>query len=99
MEQVEPTTIVKPKYATSVWYYQNDPAYKEKVKGWVKTYNQRRKETADEAVIEKIKEQNRKKSQKKYHTDPEYRARHIQMCRERYQQKKLAKLLTLNTDA
>ena len=88
------TAIANPKYATSVWYYQNDPAYKEKVKQWAKEYYERRKATNHEA----IKEENRKKSQKKYHTDPEYRALQNQRSRERYARNKLAKLTTLNSE-
>lgn len=77
-------TVVKPKYATSTWYYQNVPEFREKVKQWSKESHQRRKEANPEAV----KEANRKSSHSKYHNDPEYRERQIQRAKERYYKKK-----------
>lgn len=82
------SAVIKPKYATSTWYYQNVPEFREKVKQWSKESHHRRKEANPEAVTEA----NRRYSYNRYNNDPEYREKQIQRSRERYYKKKAEKL-------
>lgn len=80
-------TVVRPKYATATWYYQNDEAYREKARQWSKESIQRLKAKDPEGFNEK----NRVYMKNKYHNDPEYAQKQRDRALARYYAKKAAK--------
>jgi hypothetical protein len=83
-----PTTVVKPKYASATWYYQNVPSYREKVIQWTKESIQRKRAQDPEGFNEKAREY----IKNKYHEDEAYRERQKTRARERYHNKKAEKV-------
>lgn len=77
----------KPKYASSQWYRENVPMYKEKQKEWQKKSTQKAIEADRDAYYQKKRDH----KNDKYKNDPEFAARRRQAQREYYQRKKAAK--------
>ncbi len=90
-----PTTVVKPKYATATWYYQNDPIYREKAQQWSRESQRRRKEENPEAV----REANRTIMKNKYQNDPVYREVQKGRAKARYHAKKAENAVLSSTQA
>lgn len=77
------------KYKTSLWYYHNDPAYKEK--SIKRVMEQRKDPDARKKEIQK--------SSERYKTDPEFRQKRLEANRKYYQKQKAMKEQAANASS
>lgn len=89
IEYVDANGNKKLKYKTPLWYYDNDPQFKERMKMKAREYAKKVREMNPEYG----KETTRLCHKKRYETDPEYRQKKIDYAKRRYHEKKAQKAL------